>query len=127
MRLVANFGSCLLHAPMRRRLCLVAAALVDVKKPVAQGHEFNEFLTFNSHRTQTSTISMIRSYLKEYHKILLPHGGFHSRDIMVLTHPHDLVEDDALPKEPGSTTTGSANHSTTRVTITSILDWEMCG
>lgn len=54
---------------------------------------------------------MIRSYLKEDHKILLAHADFHSRNIMGLTHPHDLVEDDALPKEPRSTTTGSANHN----------------
>jgi hypothetical protein len=99
---------------------------------VAQGyisneHEFNEFLTSNPYRTRTSNIAMIRSYLEDDHKVFLAHGDLHPRNIMVVTRLHDLVMDDAPPKESLCTTNGIVNQSTTQFTITAILDWEMCG
>lgn len=99
---------------------------------VAQGcisneRQFNEFLTSHPHRAQAGSISMIKSYLTDDHKVFLAHGDFHPRNIMVLTRLNDPVADGALPKESLCTTNGTVNQSTTRVTITGILDWEMCG
>jgi hypothetical protein len=99
---------------------------------VAQGyisneHEFNEFLTSNPHRTRTSNIAMIRSYLQDDHKVFLAHGDLHPRNIMVVTRLHDPVVDDAPPKESLCTINGIVSQSTTQFTITAILDWEMCG
>ncbi|KGO64783.1 Phospholipase/carboxylesterase/thioesterase [Penicillium italicum] len=99
---------------------------------VAQGcisneREFNEFLTSNPHRARTGNISMIKSYLEDDHKVFLAHGDFHPRNIMVVTHLDGPVADDVLPKESLCSTNGIVNQSTTQVTVTAILDWEMCG
>lgn len=97
--------------------------------PISSEIELNEFLTFSPQRTQSSTIAMIRSYLKSSHQIVLAHGDFHPRNIMVATSSqlHNPVEGDVPPQEPHHTINGSVNQSNTRVTITAILDWEMCG
>ncbi|KAJ5092149.1 hypothetical protein NUU61_007019 [Penicillium alfredii] len=97
--------------------------------PISSETEFNEFLTFNPQRTQSSTIAMIRSYLKDNHQLVLAHGDLHPRNIMVATSSqlHDPVEGDAPSQEPQHTTNCIVNQSNTRVIITAILDWEMCG
>ncbi|KAJ5579534.1 uncharacterized protein N7459_005519 [Penicillium hispanicum] len=87
--------------------------------------EFNEFLTSHPHRTRTGNITMIRSYMEDGHNILLAHGDLHPRNIMVVTHLDDSFVDDTPPKI--SSKIDIVNQSTTRVTITAILDWEMCG
>jgi hypothetical protein len=99
---------------------------------VAQGcisneREFNEFLTSHPHRAQTGNNSMIKSYLEDDHKVFLAHGDFHPRKIIVLTRLNDPVADGALPKDSLYTTNDTVSKSTIRVTITGILDWEMCG
>lgn len=99
----------------------------DAQGPISNEHEFNEFLVSDPRRTRTSNIAMIESYLGDDHKILLTHGDFHPRNIIVVTRPNDQAVENAPPKESLCTTDGIANQSTTQVTITAILDWEMCG
>lgn len=93
--------------------------------PICSETEFNDFLTFNPQRTQSSTIAMIRSYLQDNHPLVLTHGDLHPRNIMVVTssQPHDPTESDA----PHHTTNDIVDQSHTRVVVTAILDWEMCG
>lgn len=68
--------------------------------------EFNDFLCRheNTRRTQTPWIKMIRSFMKNDHKLVMTHGDLHPRNIMV-----DWEE-------------GRKD-----IKITSILDWEMAG
>ncbi|KAJ5470629.1 hypothetical protein N7530_007986 [Penicillium desertorum] len=99
---------------------------------VAQGcisneREFNEFPISHPHRAQTGNISMIKSYLEDDHKDFLAHGDFHPRNMKVLARLKDPVADGALPKDSLYPTDDTVNKSTTPVTITEILDWEMCG
>lgn len=72
---------------------------------------------------------MIRTYLEDNHQLVLVHGDFHPRNIMVTTSSQlqDPVEGDAPHQERYHTIGGIAIQSNTRVTITGILDWVMCG
>lgn len=68
--------------------------------------EFNDFLCRheNARRTQTPWIKMVRSFMKEDHKLVMTHGDLHPRNIMV---------------EWGQ---GGKD-----IKVTCILDWEMAG
>ncbi|KAL2833621.1 hypothetical protein BJY01DRAFT_225003 [Aspergillus pseudoustus] len=77
-------------------------------EPISNEAEFNAFISSNPRRSDTAYISMVRSYLTTDHKIVMTHGDLHPRNIMV----------SITPGEPGK-----VDH----VTITALLDWEMCG
>ncbi|RAH58862.1 hypothetical protein BO85DRAFT_511198 [Aspergillus piperis CBS 112811] len=68
--------------------------------PISNETEFNHFLSFNPRRTETSHIVMIRSYMTTGHRLC-------------------LYISEAF--------TGTDDVLSERVTITGIIDWEMCG
>ncbi|PLB53478.1 hypothetical protein P170DRAFT_348993, partial [Aspergillus steynii IBT 23096] len=80
-------------------------------EPVSDEHGFNRFLTFNPQRSETCTIGMIRSHLETDHKSMMTHGDLHPRNIMVALNPQ----------------ADSPDSSVSKVSITALLDWEMCG
>ncbi|KAJ5165936.1 hypothetical protein N7492_006232 [Penicillium capsulatum] len=93
--------------------------------PIGSETELNEFLTSHPQQTQSSTIAMIRSYLEDsQHQLVLAHGDFHPRNIIVAT---SRLHDSVPLHKPHHTTNDIVTQYNTPVTITAILDWEMCG
>lgn len=72
---------------------------------------------------------MIKSDLDADHKIVMTHGDLHPRNIMVTINPQSSDRDagEASSQEPLNIRTGKSNLSNSQVTVTGILDWEMCG
>lgn len=77
------------------------------EEPIRTEAEFNDFLCYIPGRTATPWIKMIRSGLREDHRIVLTHGDLHPRNIMV------SWEGDQEAAEG--------------LRITAILDWELAG
>lgn len=88
--------------------------------PICNEIEFNKFLTSNPTHPEDDGIAMIKSYLDTNHKIVMTHGDLHPRNIMVTINPRSS-------QEPLNTISGTSNLSNSRVTVTGIVDWEMCG
>lgn len=97
--------------------------------PISNEIEFNKFLASNPTRSEDDGIAMIKSYLDADHKIVMTHGDLHPRNIMVTINPRSSDRDagEASSQERLDTITGTSNLSNSQVTVTGILDWEMCG
>ncbi|KAL4914611.1 uncharacterized protein ASPGLDRAFT_43201 [Aspergillus glaucus CBS 516.65] len=97
--------------------------------PISNEIEFNQFLVSNSTRSECDGIAMIKSYLDTNHKIVMTHGDLHPRNIMVTINPRSSDRDggEASFQKALDTTTGTSDLSNSQVTVTGILDWEMCG
>ena len=97
--------------------------------PISNEAEFNEFLTSNSQPTEPGFVHMIRSYLRDNHQLVLTHGDLHPRNIMVSTssQPHNSIESDTSFLDPHKAVNDNFGPVNNQVTITAILDWEMCG
>ncbi|KAL3246608.1 hypothetical protein ABHI18_012657, partial [Aspergillus niger] len=78
--------------------------------PISNEREFNCFLSFNPRRIETGHLAMLRAYMATDHRLMMIHADLHPRNIMGSTA---LAGTDDLPSE--------------QVTITGIIDWEMCG
>lgn len=76
--------------------------------PICSEGEFNDFLCSDPRRTASPWIKMLRSFLKEDHRLVRTHGDLHPRNIMV-----EWVEG-----EEG----GPAEQTDKRVRITSLID-----
>lgn len=89
-------------------LCQDMRRMLRTCKGLRSEADFNDFLCGHqdSRRTQTPWIKMIRSFMKDDHRIVLTHGDLHPRNIMVEWQEQD---------------------GTHNIKITSILDWEMAG
>lgn len=71
----------------------------------------------DSRRTQTPWIKMIRSFMRDDHKLVMTHGDLHPRNIMAeWVHPGDAQQQ---PTEDGG--------ARRKIKVTAILDWEMAG
>ena len=97
--------------------------------PISNEIEFNQFLASNPTRSEGDGIAMIKSYLDADHKIVMTHGDLHPRNIMVTIDPRFSDQDasKASSQERPDTIAGTSNLSNSLVTVTGILDWEMCG
>ena len=97
--------------------------------PISNEIEFNQFLASNPTRSGGDGIAMIKSYLDADHKIVMTHGDLHPRNIMVTIDPRFSDQDasKASSQERPDTIAGTINLSNSQVTVTGILDWEMCG
>lgn len=73
--------------------------------------ELNHFLCFSSGRTQTPWITMVRSYMKQNHRLVRTHGDLHPRNIMVRWDP----EMGHVPQEERC------------LRVVSLIDWERSG
>ena len=82
-------------------------------RPICSEGEFNDFLCSDPRRTATPWIKMLRSFLKEDHRLVRTHGDLHPRNIMV-----EWVEG-----EEG----GPAEQTDKRIRITSLIDWDLGG
>lgn len=103
--------------------------------PISDEVEFNQFLVSTSNskstRFECGGMDMIEFYLdSSSHKIVMTHGDLHPRNIMVTTDPR-LSDRDAAGEAPSQealgTMSGTSRLSSSQVTVTGILDWEMCG
>lgn len=86
--------------------------------------QFHDFLCCHqdSRRTQTPWIKMIRSFMKDDHKLVMTHGDLHPRNIMAeWVHPDDAQLQRVESENPSDGVAGR------QIKVTSILDWEMAG
>lgn len=112
------------------RRCKDARRQVRVaERPINNENEFNQFLTSNPLRVETSNAAMVRSYLETNHKLVMTHGDLHPRNIMVAVTPQPLRQNgsDTLSQELLNITSNTSSLPTAHVAIKAILDWEMCG
>ncbi|KAK2598485.1 hypothetical protein N8I77_011898 [Diaporthe amygdali] len=86
--------------------------------------QFNDFLCCHqdSRRTQTPWIKMIRSFMKDDHKLVMTHGDLHPRNIMV-----KWVHPEAAQHQPLEGEENAYGMRRQCIKVTSILDWEMAG
>jgi len=85
--------------------------------PLRTEAEFNDFLLQHPKKTVTPWVKMLRSSMKDDHRIVMTHGDLHPRNIMVT-----LDDDQAVPVQSGVMYT---QHKVVRVS--SIIDWEAAG
>lgn len=69
--------------------------------------EFNEFLCQSPGRTAGPWISMVRSFLRQDHRIMMTHSDLHPRNIIVTMEAH--------------------HDEKSTINVSSILDWELAG
>jgi len=79
-------------------------------KPIRTEAEFNDFLCHAPGRTITPWVKMVRPCLKEDHRIVMTHGDFHPRNIMV-----------SWERDQGSAPTAEG------IRVSGIIDWELAG
>jgi len=79
--------------------------------------EFNDFLLQHPKKTVNSWVKMLRSSMKDDHRIVMTHGDLHPRNIMVT-----LDDSQAIPVQGEVMLT---EHKVVRVS--SIIDWEAAG
>jgi Phosphotransferase enzyme family len=84
--------------------------------PIKSEAEFNDFLFSVPGRTQSPWIRLVRSSMREDHRIVMTHGDLHPRNIMVTWD--GCTATDARAEAPSAQT---------RLRITSILDWDLSG
>lgn len=97
--------------------------------PVGNEDEFNEFLISNTGRAGTPYMKMVKPLLGTNHRLVFSHGDLHPRNIMVTVTPHPSTagEDAKNTPEEGNEMEDKAVPPAASVTVTAILDWEMCG
>ncbi|OJJ70229.1 hypothetical protein ASPBRDRAFT_197916 [Aspergillus brasiliensis CBS 101740] len=97
--------------------------------PISNETEFNHFLSFNPRRTETGHIAMIRAYLTTEHRVEMTHADLHPQNIMVTLTPcsPEPSEVDELCPQTSDILAGTDDPPSEQVTITGIIDWEMCG
>ncbi|KAL2160757.1 hypothetical protein VTH06DRAFT_954 [Thermothelomyces fergusii] len=78
--------------------------------------QFNDFLCRKPGRDPTPWIAMLRSGMRNDHRLVMTHGDLHPRNIMVRWEPRD--EDEANLNMCGE---GKG------IRITALIDWEMSG
>lgn len=61
--------------------------------PIRTEAEFNDFLCYEPNRTATPWIRMIRSSMRERHRVVGTHGDLHPRNVMVAWEQGDMRED----------------------------------
>ncbi|KAJ4293709.1 hypothetical protein N0V88_005217 [Collariella sp. IMI 366227] len=81
--------------------------------PIQTEAQFNDFLCHHSGRTVTPWIRMIRSAMRDNHRLVMTHGDIHPRNIMVAWEGGE--EED----------TGRGGEEKLRVTA--LIDWETSG
>ncbi|KAI4675980.1 uncharacterized protein J4E84_009779 [Alternaria hordeiaustralica] len=85
--------------------------------PLRTEAEFNDFLLQHPKKTVTPWVKMLRSSMKDDHRIVMTHGDLHPRNIMVT-----LDDSQAIPVQ------GEVMHTEqTVVRVSAIIDWEAAG
>lgn len=98
------------------------------EQPISNEADFNDFISSNPQRANTSYIAMIRSYLTTNHEMLMTHGDLHPRNIMVsFTSGEAKLSGADISSQYPCPSNDTCTSSASRVEITAILDWEMCG
>jgi len=82
------------------------------KRRVHSEAEFNDFLCFDSSKSVTAWIRMIRKLMRENHRIVMTHGDLHPRNVMV-----KCEMDEGALREGGEK----------RVRVTGVIDWALSG
>jgi len=79
--------------------------------------DFNDFLIHDPNKTVTPWVKMIRSFMKDDHRIVMTHGDLHPRNIMVTLEANEshTVHGDMLKT------------SEKDILVSSIIDWETAG
>ncbi|EHA25323.1 hypothetical protein ASPNIDRAFT_42318 [Aspergillus niger ATCC 1015] len=97
--------------------------------PISNEREFNCFLSFNPRRTGTGHHAMLRAYMATDHRLVMTHADLHPRNIMVTLTPCSpgTNEVDGLCLQASTALAGTDDLPSGQVTITGIIDWEMCG
>ncbi|KAI4665178.1 uncharacterized protein J4E88_010626 [Alternaria novae-zelandiae] len=85
--------------------------------PLRTEAEFNDFLLQHPNKTVTPCVEMLRSSMKDDHRIVMTHGDLHPRNNMVI-----LEVSQAIPVQVEVMHT---EHKVVRVS--SIIDWEAAG
>ncbi|KAK4170648.1 kinase-like domain-containing protein [Triangularia setosa] len=75
--------------------------------------QFNDFLCHQPGRSATAWITMIRSAMRDDHRLVMTHGDLHPRNIMV------KWEVDGRGSAPDQTES--------KIRVTALLDWELSG
>ncbi|KAK4118770.1 kinase-like protein [Parathielavia appendiculata] len=75
--------------------------------------QFNDFLCHQPGRSATAWIAMIRSAMRDDHRLVMTHGDLHPRNIMV------KWEADGRGSAPDQTES--------KIRVTALLDWELSG
>lgn len=89
-------------------------------KQITNEVEFNTFLTTNLLRRENSAIRMIRSFMRDDHRMVMTHGDLHPRNIIVT-----VKEASDLSNEGNHLPLSGVNHAS--INVCGILDWETCG
>ena len=85
--------------------------------PLRTEAEFNDFLLQHPKKTVTPWVKLLRSSMKDDHRIVMTHGDLHSRNIMVT-----LDDRQAIPIQ------GEVMHTEHKVVrVSAIIDWEAAG
>ncbi|KAI4642607.1 uncharacterized protein J4E79_011489 [Alternaria viburni] len=85
--------------------------------PLRTEAEFNDFLLQHPKKTVTPWVKLLRSSMKDDHRIVMTHGDLHPRNIMVT-----LEHSQAIPVQ-GEVV--QIEH--TNIRVSSIIDWEAAG